>query len=641
MKIGWYFHRLKAMTIAELAHRVAEHWKHRSDDSFSGSLRGIDLGEAEPGVIWLPQFDAAPDALKQMLARDAAALQRGDWKLFGWREVNVGTPPKWQRETACDADIAGNVLAHQLNHRDLPGNADARTVWEINRWSEMVRLAMHAGVNGDLKAVRTAMAWLEDWCEKNPAGHGINWTSPLEAGLRLINFVWFDELVDRCLCALQRDESGTLATLSELKRAQRLLHGRIVVPHAAWVWRYRSFGSSANNHLLGELVGLLHAVKRWPSLERTVCPAGQLWQEISRCILGQFAEDGGNLEQALHYHVFAWEMGWHAARLMRTTDGPVVDRLTKAADFFAQVAHVGEQWEYGDNDDAQIVPLALEREHAVAEWRAWMRGEPDGESLRYWLGAPSAHAESKDMWWVKELSGLAVSEHEGWKLRLDASPLGFGAMAAHGHCDALHISIWDGPHALLIDPGTGGYYGMKERRAELAAWDAHNSPQPASGFDEPQRLGVFLWAQHHIRPFFRQREIDPHALAMHRRANTCDGHACHIERYVKPDKGGQGWIVSDDIAIWSPKDMKSGAEPWKTRWHLAPELNVKRVAPNSYHLTRDGHTWLMSFEGDDAVTEVVQGTASRRYGEFEPCSVIEVTGRSPGCVTTLKRGAAA
>ena len=90
MKVGWYFHRLRAMTIAELAHRVTERLKHRSDAAFAESVRGIALGEPEQDVIALPSPDAAPAALKHKLAHDATALMRGDWKLFGWREVNVG-----------------------------------------------------------------------------------------------------------------------------------------------------------------------------------------------------------------------------------------------------------------------------------------------------------------------------------------------------------------------------------------------------------------------------------------------------------------------------------------------------------------------------------------------------------------------
>jgi hypothetical protein len=636
MKVGWYYHRLRAMTVSELAHRVTERWKHRSDASFAESLLGIQLGEAVEGVIDLPDPAAAPESVKQVLAQDAVSLMRSDWKLFGWREVNVGTPPQWHRDSACGIELPSELLASRLNHRDLPDGADARTVWEINRWSEMVRLAMSGWVNGDMAAVQTALAWMNDWGDKNPVGYGINWTSPLEAGLRLVNCVWVDALVDSSLCALQRIGNEDATPVDALKRAQRTLAERIVPAHAAWVWRYRSFGSSANNHLLGELVGLLHAVKRWRALEKVVCPAEELWDEISQCVLDQFAEDGGNKEQALHYHLFAWEMAWHAVKLMGVTEGPVVDRLSRAAEFFVHAAHDSEQWEYGDNDDAQIVPLTMEREHAVAEWRAWMRGEPKGESVRYWLGDPPVGNFARQERWVMPHSGMAVREVDGWRVRMDASPLGFGAMAAHGHCDALHVSIWDGPHALVIDPGTGGYYGMKEQRVALAAWNSHNSPQPERGFSSPRRLGLFLWAQHPVRPFFREDDVHMPHVIMTRADHTSLGHSCLAERQVRYDEARRGWEIEDSLSIGSSKDGDHSAEGSKTRWHLAPELSVEQVEPTAFRMTRDGGTWLLSFHGDGIKACVQQGMASRRYGEFQSCTVIEVTGKSQ-VKTTLVR----
>ena len=69
MKLLWYFHRLRAMTLSELLHRVMERWKHRSDASFAVKVRGIDLGTAAGNVIALPDRVAAPEALKQMLAQ--------------------------------------------------------------------------------------------------------------------------------------------------------------------------------------------------------------------------------------------------------------------------------------------------------------------------------------------------------------------------------------------------------------------------------------------------------------------------------------------------------------------------------------------------------------------------------------------
>lgn len=623
MKVGWYYHRLRAMTVSELAHRVTERWKHRSDASFAASLGVIALGEASAGVIALPDRATAPEAVKQVLAHDAASLMRGEWKLFGWREVNVGTPPRWHRDAACGIELSPDVLANRLNHRDLPDGADARTVWEINRWSEMVRLAMHGWVNGDTTAAQTALSWLDDWCDKNPVGYGINWTSPLEAGLRLVNFVWFDVLMDELECRLQPDKTSA----DRLKPALQRLAERIVPAHAAWVWRYRSFGSSANNHLLGELVGLLHAVKRWPALEKVVCPAERLWDEISQCVLEQFAEDGGNKEQALHYHLFAWEMAWHAARIMMVTDGPVMDRLHKAAEFFVHVAHDGEQWEYGDNDDAQIVPLTLEREHAVAEWRAWLGGAGDSHlaaaSLDYSLGgfvndggrsarSPEATAATPAAkWWVAPQSGMAVCARNGWKVRVDGSPLGFGEMAAHGHGDALHVSLWDGPHALVIDPGTGGYFAAKELRGELAGWAAHNGPQPVDGFKTPERVGTFLWNRHNA---------DPEVMSFGEELKVRLTHERHdFSRTVKFIDG------ANHVAVW---DLERDKRPFRVRWYLAPECAVRMVDSRiaSLEISRGGQRWSMSVMpgAEENEIAIAKANVSRAFGKVESCTVIDV-----------------
>jgi hypothetical protein len=619
MKVGWYYHRLRAMTVSELAHRVTERWKHRSDASFVDTLHGVELGDAAQGIIALPQPNAAPAALKQTLASDAASLMRGEWKLFGWREVNVGAPPQWHRDLVAKTDISPDQLAHQLNHRALPDGADSRTIWEISRWSEMVRLAMHAYVNNDVSAAKTAVQWIEDWCDKNPVGYGINWTSPLEAGLRLLNFVWFDALVERSLCALQHASYENVDALKALERAQRTLAERIVPAHAAWVWRYRSFGSSANNHLLGELVGLLHAMKRWPALEKSICSAEALWQEISRCVLEQFAEDGGNKEQALHYHLFAWEMAWHAAQLMRVPDGPVIDRLKKAADFLVHVAHDSEQWEYGDNDDAQIVPLTSEREHAVTEWRGWMSAGSDrrsGTSIAYWLGhfpvsqREGASVSSSTGWWLALQSGMASCNHDGWTVRLDASPLGFGKLAAHGHGDALHVSIWDGPRALLIDPGTGGYFGAKELRTKLAAWEAHNGPQPVGGFQTPRRAGTFLWMGTHDLPSLSRGEENVCAEYRH------EGHA--LARSVETNVPGEIHIID--------RHHERGA--LRTRWHFAPECRVSldSAETGTVRIEREAKHWNVRFFSDGGTCDLTltDGTASRAYGRTESCCVLEV-----------------
>ena len=94
-------------------------------------------------------------------------------------------------------------------------------------------------------------------------------------------------------------------------------------------------------------------------------------------------------------------------------------------------------------------------------------------------------------------SGYAMRREGDWTLRWDLSPLGLGTMAAHGHLDALHVSLWLRGVAMVIDPGTGAYHADKQLREHLACRTAHNGPAPDKKWKLPVRLGPFLWDSKH------------------------------------------------------------------------------------------------------------------------------------------------
>lgn len=622
--LRWYVHRLRAMSAGEVLHRVQDRARQAGEAAFLRGLAGFDPGPGRALRLHLPAAEDAPPELAAQLASDAARIQRGEWQVLGWRQVEVGSPPCWHRDPLCGVVVAPETPARKLNHRKLPDGADARTIWEINRWAEMGRLAMHAWLNGDAAALRTGQLWLEDWCERNPAGMGINWTSPLEVALRLINFTWFDHLFAACAA---RGMAGLNLP------AQQELVKKIVPVHAAWVWRYRSAGSSANNHLLGELAALVVAVSRWPGLEKVCCAVDEAWSAVEAEVVHQFAPDGGSREQALHYHLFAFELAWLAARAAGCRAGDAWERLAGAAHFWQALARAEEPWDYGDNDDAQVLPLTAGREHAAAEWRAWLAGGPC--SLRYWLGEPplaaaaSRSAGAPGHWQIFAESGMATrspAAGDDWSLRLDASPLGFGSLAAHGHCDALHLSVWHGEKAIFIDPGTGGYYGHKQLRGELAAWSAHNGPQPVGGFRTPLRLGPFLQAKPHALPTLAQGEEGEITARLEH-----EGHA--FLRSVRVQEGSL-WI----------KDQEGACKPWRSCWYLAPEVQIRlergQVEGWRFALSRAG--WQGSLEIQGPVRcEIQTARASRAYGQQGETSVLvlEAKGTAPVRMTLVRCGA--
>ncbi len=603
------------MSLVEVKHRLLEKWRHVTEPRFLQSLAAFELGSALSKSPRLPDKSSAPESLRVQLVEDARRLLRGDWQLYGWRDVALGSPPCWHRDAACGVVIEPDKAAHRLNHRHLPDGADARTIWEINRWSEMTRLAMHGWLNGDAAAVRTAQLWLEDWCERNPPGQGINWTSPLEVALRLIQFTWFDALVSAT-------DFGAGVNGQAIREAQSNLVKRIVPLHAAWVWRYRSAGSSANNHLLGELAALVVAGARWPCLSKVACSSETAWDLLAVEVLHQFAADGGSREQALHYHLFAFDLAWLAVKTVGCKAGEVHERLIQAAVYFRDLVQGAEPWDFGDSDDAQILPFTLKRSQAVAEWQAWFKGVKG--PLNFWLGeSPLAVFESAShpSWRLFPESGMAIGRSMDWSVRLDASPLGFGSLSAHGHGDALHVSLWDGDQALIIDPGTGGYYGHVDLRTELAAWTAHNGPQPSSGFLTPRRMGTFLLCQHHTRPSLVAEGDSAVARFDH------EGHC--FQRRVR--------LIGDQIEIIDAEDSD---QPFTVRWIFAPECQVKEVPHEAglcLHLKRGDRTWELLCAAPGVQWHLEERRVSPGYGRIEMATAAVLREVRQGLITRLRR----
>jgi hypothetical protein len=601
-KALWYLYRLRAMDPTEIAERLLQRARLAAYRPPSHALAHFQLGDPTSTSVRLPDRSKAPDGVREAIGRDVARIRAGHWLMFGWKETQVCDPPAWHHDFANDADAPFDAEARGLDYRHLPGGADARCIWETNRWSEMVRLAQNALVNDVVDDARLAQRWLADWCENNPLGTGINWCSALEASLRLINFCWIDALIRECQCR-------------DLVAMQNDLAQRIVPAHTWWIWHHRSLGSSANNHLLGELSAVVIATRRWPTLQKLACYTDVAWGNLSAEVMRQFSEDGGNREQALHYHHFAWELVWQATRVMDEHRGPVTDRLCKAARFFCDLVHEWEPWDFGDSDDAQVTPVASERQTAIQEWRAWLLREPQGAAIRFWRGVPPGYIGSlqQGSWKCYPSSGLAVQEVNAWKVRVDGSPLGLGRMAAHGHLDAMHVSIWDGRHALVVDPGTGAYFRDPGVRATLASWELHNGPLPLTGRRHPRRVGAFLWVDHHPQPLL--------SLA---------GECCTVQFVASPRpaitrtirylRDSDGWCITDEVA---------GDEPHVVRWRLAPGWTVLSRNSGAIVFAGPGHrqATLVIDCNDLLDCDVGSDLVSPHFGDLREALVVAVTFR--------------
>src|SRR5688500_1343049 len=142
-KLRWYAHRLRAMGPAEWRQRLWDQYRHATQEHHLRRVACHKWDSHAADVPQLPDLATAPAHLRVQLAKDADELLQGRWTLFGWLTTDVGPLPNWHRDPISGASLNPETISHRLNHRHLPEGADARAIWEFNRWSEMTRLAIH------------------------------------------------------------------------------------------------------------------------------------------------------------------------------------------------------------------------------------------------------------------------------------------------------------------------------------------------------------------------------------------------------------------------------------------------------------------------------------------------------------------
>jgi hypothetical protein len=217
---------------------------------------------------------------------------------------------------------------------------------------------------------------------------------------------------------------------------------------------------------------------------------------------------------------------------------------------------------------------------------------------------------------------------------VDVGPLGYLSIAAHGHADALSVTVAAGGRDLVGDPGTGSYYAEPAWRRAFRGTRAHAT---VAVDDEDQSVpgGAFLWVRH-AHTTVRSVDLE-HGIveAEHDGYTRLDEPVTH-RRYVVAPRGQGSLLVVDLIT-------GEGAHRVRTAWPLHPELDV-RTEGGAHLVTRDGRPVLQiatsagtpwAVRGDE---ETKLGWWSPRFEAWEPAwlvgTVLEAA-RMPVVVATV------
>lgn len=649
---GWYLKRLRGMSGAEVAHRLARRlqsisYNFTSHDAPAANLEARDLR-------FLPPFIApAPQALIQAADRILA----GRYTLFDLDDCELGDPPQWNRDPLTQRE-PGDRRASTIDYRDEREVGNIKYLWEPNRHLHLPQLAQAHALTGDARYALAIQRHIDSWIEQCPVGRGPNWVSPLELGIRLINWSLTWQLLGGFRARIFASPEGE--RFRDRWLASVYQQTRMIVTNLS---RY----SAANNHLIGEAAGVYIAASTWP-LWTTMTEWGNRCRQIleEEC-LRQNAPDGGNREQAFGYQTFVLDfllLAGLAARARGEDFSPMYwRRVELMIDFLASMTDVaGRLPMLGDADDGLVVKLAAEpgfsphasliATGAVLFNRADLAakaGALDGKTATL-LGDEAVRrlarlkVRGRHRFRPRQqfsdtglyLLGAGFDTPDEVRLLADAGALGFLSIAAHGHADALSFVLNIGDREILVDPGTYAYHTEPQWRRYFRGTRAHNTVG-IDGEDQSVQTGNFMWSQHARARCLEFEAVGDtqHFVGEHYGYERLEDPVVH-RREIMLDTRRQTIEVIDIIRCAGVHDVRRS-------WHFAEDCQVERAGAG---LKVSAGTTQVLFEPADDVDEMhlyrggtadQGGWVSRRFGHKVPTTTAHWHSRVTGQTTLRTR----
>jgi Heparinase II/III-like protein/Heparinase II/III N-terminus len=601
--LRWYMNRLRAMDPVELPHRAV-----RAAGQLSSALERLLPARQPkahpllaPVVPWLPLGPQAGDLDATPYVQLAGAIAQGRIERLDGDVLDLGSPPVWHRlKGECSRPTAGRA--------GPAAGADAlRLAMEVHRHGHLVALAQAWQLERRPQWRAAVFDHLQTWLDAHPAGRGTAWASALDVALRLLNW----SLVWQLIGAHEDPEAVPPAL------RQRWLGS--IYEHARFVRKHRSRHSSANNHLIGELVGLLAARTTWPLWHEVVRWGDAAWRELLVEAVRQVHADGVGCEQASWYQGFVFELLGAAVLMNRALGHADDDRLLRRLGAMARFAAclrnaAGHADHHGDADHAGALALGLPGEDPLtrvvslavglgaapelaaldavpASPAVWLfpqrRALPASSAgARAAVGAARARVRSalprafEDGGYYQ--LGARFGEPDEVLMTVDAGPLGYLGIAAHGHADALSLRLSVRGVPILVDRGTYAYNHAPKLRHYFRGTAAHNT-LCLDGHDQSEYGGPFLWLQKAASQVlaFDSGDAGGQLLAQHDGYSARRGAPVH-QRRVAWHGAARRFEIEDSV-------ISTARHRVELAWHFAPGTRVVVHGGAAYVEARGAH----------------------------------------------------
>jgi hypothetical protein len=536
-----------------------------------------------------------------------------------------------------------------IDYRNAQRVGDIKYLWEPARFHVCVPLAQAWRATGHPQYLDAIALQLDSFLDQCPCPQGVHWSSALESAIRLLNWALVWELTGGRESPLVAGEQGAA-------RLQRWLEA--IYWHQHFIHHYYAAWSSANNHLMGEAAGVFVASSVWPLWSESAAWQQQARQLLERECVIQNHRDGVNAEQALCYQQFVLDFLLLpllvADRRQHAFSDAYRQRVHAMAVFLAALKDDEGGWpQIGDADEGLATGLSVDGvnanyasvlatvgvlfdDAALAQAGRWDDKNNGllGVACRAHhaaLGEQSAHPLPKAF----PEGGYFHLGDRALSVWIDAGPLGLGALAAHGHADALQILLWVHGLPVLIDPGTYAYHTEPRWRDYFRGTRAHNTVA-IDGLDQSVIGGNFLWLDKaHAHCTDHQTEG---------REQCFSGYHDGYRRLSSPVRHQRDVCmnVSDHTLQVTDRLLGAGAHGIAQHWHFDPRWQpvlknnrvTVEVAGTMISMQLDPQLRWQLVRGDE---HAPLGWYSRQLDQREPCASLVGQGHGSGDVQLQTR----
>jgi hypothetical protein len=647
-RIRWLIRRLSRIYADEIPYRIVSILRSgaQSRGWFSASSIPSHIADARFGNPWV-QIPMNDQTDIELIMQKADCLIFTGVGVFDSFVPFVNGVPDWNRDPKTGAEIPKTFGLH-IDFRHIGGEIDIKYLWELNRHIWWVTLAQAYTVSGDLKYIKELARLIDSWVSECPYPLGSNWSSPVEHGIRLINWSIVWHLI-----------GGAGAPIFTGAEGRELLDRWLasIYQHLCFISDNYSFYSSADNHLIGEAAGVFVAAHTWDLWQTGRALREQAKGILEEEILKQFSDDGVNLEQAICYHKFSLEFLLASLLCGMANDDDFSlaykARMQSAAEFMASMMDcIGRVPAIGDSDDGRVfgfigdgagspyesllrVCSVLFDSYALAK-KLEMLGILHFKA-KLWLVAPERVSEPrctrKKVPLLGEcfeqggylVLGKALHTPAEFRIIMDVGPLGYNRIAGHGHADALSVLLAFKGDDFLIDPGTYCYNAAPELRHYFRGTAAHNTVM-IDDADQSIYGGSFLWLSDvaTVMHGFSDDGINVVVEASHDGYLRLDNPVRHF-RKLTFNRQTLEVLVEDRFDC-------AKSHRCVLHWHFSPECEV-REKDAKWLAVRESGMLGIQIEPSDFRVSIVSGKqmpplgwVSRRFYERQPTQVLVAEG---------------